>query len=220
MKYTVSELKKRAVLPGDEQDEGAFFVEEEDVIPLVPKFLQEEEELTGASRGSAYHKFLELLDFGRKYEGQELQRAAEAFCREGLLEEEMADCIRIPDMLHFLSTNVGKRMYAAALAGKLYKEQPFVFGVDANEIYPGTDSGELVLIQGIIDVYFEEEDGLVVLDYKTDKIRNGQELVEKYQEQLHLYGKALEQMTQKRVKEKIIYSFTLEEEISLDRQEA
>ena len=219
LKYTVSELKKHAALPGEEQDAGAFLVEEEDVIPLIPKFLQEEEELTGASRGSAYHKFLELLDFGRAYDEESLREAVEGMKREGLLGAEMAECIRISDMLQFLTTDAGRRMHAAALAGKLHKEQPFVFGIDAEEIYPGTDSKELVLIQGIIDVYFEEEDGLVVLDYKTDKVCEGRELVEKYQEQLHLYAKALEQMTLKKVKDQIIYSFTLAEEIILDRQQ-
>lgn len=104
-------------------------------------------------------------------------------------------------------------MQRAARSGKLHKEQPFVFGVDAREVYPETDADEVVLIQGIIDVYFEEEDGITVLDYKTDRVSDGQELVEKYQEQLHLYGRALQQMTEKPVKEKIIYSFFLREEI-------
>ena len=70
-------------------------------------------------------------------------------------------------------------------------------------------------MQGIIDVYFEEPDGLVVLDYKTDHVRKAEELTEKYHAQLDYYSKALEQMTGKRVKEKVIYSFTLKEEIVL-----
>ena len=73
----------------------------------------------------------------------------------------------------------------------------------------------LVLVQGIIDVYFEEEDGLVVLDYKTDRVREAKELVEKYHAQLDYYAQALEQLTEKKVKQKIIYSFTLQEEIIL-----
>ena len=67
---------------------------------------------------------------------------------------------------------------------KLYREQPFVLGVDAKELYPEEEDGELILIQGIIDAYFEEPDGLVVLDYKTDKVNNGKELAEKYQVKL------------------------------------
>lgn len=215
LKYTVSELKKRAVLADEENQEGQMLVEEEDVIPLVPQFLQEKQELTGASRGSAYHRLLELLDFTEEYDENSLAEAINRFREEKLLGEDMAECIRIRDILHFLGTKSGQRMHRAACAGKLYKEQPFVFGVDAREFYPEAETEELVLIQGIIDVYFEEDDALVVLDYKTDKVREGRELSEKYREQLHLYGRALTQMTGKAVKEKVIYSFTLEEEICL-----
>ena len=70
-------------------------------------------------------------------------------------------------------------------------------------------------MQGIIDVYFEEEDGLVVLDYKTDRVSDEKELVDKYHAQLDYYAKALEQLTEKKVKEKLIYSFTLGKEIRL-----
>ena len=96
---------------------------------------------------------------------------------------------------------------------KLWREQPFVLGINAKELYPEEEDGELILVQGIIDAYFEEPDGLIVLDYKTDKADRGEELAEKYQEQLRYYAKALEQMTGKKVKEKIIYSFTLKKEI-------
>ncbi|XCP86290.1 helicase-exonuclease AddAB subunit AddA [Roseburia hominis] len=215
LKYTVSELKKRAALPDEENQAGQMLVEEEEVIPLIPKFLQEEEPLTGASRGSAYHKLLELLDFAKEYDAEGLKEEMATLRRERFLGEDMAECIRVQDILHFLQTSSGQRMHRAACGRKLYKEQPFVFGVDAKEFYLGADTRELVLIQGIIDVYFEEDDALVVLDYKTDRVQKAQELVDKYQEQLHLYGRALEQMTGKRVKEKIIYSFTLAEEISL-----
>ena len=107
-------------------------------------------------------------------------------------------------------------MHQAAALGRLHKEQPFVLGVDAQEIYPKEELAgmeELLLIQGIIDVWFEEEDGLVLLDYKTDRVTKGEELREKYRAQLEYYAQALERVTGKRVKEKIIYSFALQEEI-------
>ena len=110
-------------------------------------------------------------------------------------------------------------MQRAALENKLFKEQPFVLGVDAEEIYSDTRSDETILVQGIIDVYFEEEGELVVLDYKTDRVRNAEELCEKYRAQLEYYAQALEQLLQKKVKEKMIYSFTLKEEISLNRSD-
>ena len=96
MKFTVSELKKRAYLS---EESGAMAFEEPDVIPLIPQFLQEEEELTGASRGSAYHKLLELLDFSREYDREILQRTLDRLEDEKKLSKEMADCIRINDIL-------------------------------------------------------------------------------------------------------------------------
>ena len=92
----------------------------------------------------------------------------------------------------------------------LYKEYRFVLGVSENE--------ELILIQGIIDVYFEEEDGIVLLDYKTDGVDKnfGEEILKKrYDVQLKFYEKALVLLTGKAVKEKIIYSFGLNKEIRL-----
>lgn len=106
-------------------------------------------------------------------------------------------------------------MQSAARRAMLAKEQPFVLGVDAREIYPGTENGETILVQGIIDVYFEEDGELVLLDYKTDKVRTAEELKEKYHSQLAYYAKALEQLLEKPVKEKIIYSFTLKKEIEV-----
>ena len=224
LKFTVSELKKWASLA---EEAGEEMYEEPVVVPLIPGFLKEEEALTGASRGSAYHKLLELLDFtadygagdensgeNRKSEGN-LTAAVERLRQEGRLTDEMAECIRPQDILHFLGCRSGRRMADAARHGKLYKEQPFVLSVDASEIYPADRSGEKILVQGIIDVYFEEPDGLVVLDYKTDKVRTGNELKEKYHAQLDYYAQALEQLTEKPVKEKIIYSFTLGEEIEV-----
>lgn len=210
MKFTVSELKKRAYLS---EESGDFVYEEPDVIPLIPQFLQEQEELAGASRGSAYHKLLELLDFTKEYGEEELKKAVDRLREEKKLSQEMADCIRIKDIVGFLQCGSGQRMHQAALRSRLYKEQPFVLGVDAKEIYPGETGGEVILIQGIIDVYFEEEGELVVLDYKTDKVRTASDLSEKYHAQLEYYADALELLLGKRVKEKIIYSFTLKEEI-------
>ena len=212
LKFTVSELKKWASLA---EEAGEEMYEEPVVVPLIPEFLKEEEILTGAPRGSAYHKLLELLDFTVDYDVENLIAAVQQLRQEGRLTDEMAECIRPKDILRFLGCRSGRRMADAARNGKLYKEQPFVLSVDASEIYPEDCSGEKILVQGIIDVYFEEPDGLVVLDYKTDKVRTGNELKEKYHAQLDYYAQALEQLMEKPVKEKIIYSFTLGEEIEV-----
>jgi len=211
-KLSVSELKKRAY----REEEGEEVFKEEEVIPLLPKFLQGEEELTGASRGSAYHKLLELLDFTREYDAESLKREISEKECEGLLTKEMASCIRPEEILSFLHSSVAQRMHRASIRGKCFAEQPFVLGMKVKEIYPEIDSDERILVQGIIDVYFEEEDGLVLLDYKTDKVFRAQDLVNKYRAQLDYYAQALKRLTGKTVKEKIIYSFALEREIEVE----
>ena len=108
-------------------------------------------------------------------------------------------------------------MKTADLSGLLFREQPFVISRSAAEIDESWDENERVLVQGIIDAYFMENDEIVLVDYKTDYVRNGEEkkLVERYHTQLEDYAQALERMTGKQVKEKHIYSFTLKKAILL-----
>ncbi len=211
-KMTVSELKKRTYL---EEEAGELMYDEADVIPLLPRFLQEDKELTGASRGTAYHKLLELIDFSKQYDEVTLKKLMEEQKRSGKLSEEMCASIREEDILQFLGTPVGKRMHRAAIQGTLRAEQPFVLGIDADEFYPGEQLEEIVLVQGIIDVWFEEGGELVVLDYKTDNVFKEEGLREKYHAQLDYYARALERLTGKHVKEKMIYSFAMQKEIEV-----
>ena len=134
LKFTVSELKKRESL---QEEAGEELIQEPEILPLLPHFMEEQKEgLTGASMGSAYHKFLELHDFSKEYTEELLKEEIELFYQAGRLSKEMADCIRTKDILAFLNSESGRRMTQAAGNGKLRKEQPFVLGVAASEIYP------------------------------------------------------------------------------------
>lgn len=216
LKFSVSELKKRIYLQeSGEMEDSEQLYEETELQPILPKFMEEEVLLTGASRGTAYHRALELLNFAEDYDTEKLKNCLRKFTEDGKMTDEMRKAVCIRDFLKFLQTDSGKRMQACAKQNRLFKEQPFVLGVPATDLWKEEEEGELVLVQGIIDVYFEEEDGLVVLDYKTDRVRESRELVERYHGQLDYYARALEQATGKTVKEKIIYSFTLGEEIHL-----
>lgn len=221
LKFTVSELKKRSE---PEEEAGEILYEEPEIVPLVPNFMREKTEpgytgtLSGASRGTAYHKFLELLDFGKSYTISQLYAEAAKFCEEGKLKPEMMESIYYKDILGLLESPLGLRLRKAAQSGCLKKEQPFVLGVSADTIYPELlerqeEEEELLIVQGIIDVYFEEPDGIVVVDYKTDRAASREELAERYEKQLRYYGEVLERLTGKRVKEKIIYSFAQKEEV-------
>ena len=198
-KMSVSELKKREYLEEEE-------IEEVVVIPLLPRFMQKDTSLSGASRGTAYHRVLELLDFSKEYDTEALQEAISYMVEKELLTEEMAECVEASDLLKFLDSAIGCRVQSASKKGMFYAEQPFVMLDD----FDGK-----TLVQGIIDVFFEEDGELVVLDYKTDRVSSLDELKERYQVQLDYYATALYKLTQKKVKEKVIYSFALQEEIEV-----
>ena len=228
-KTTVSELKMAGM---HEQDElSAKLFEEKPQIPYLPKFLKGDERVSGSTRGSAFHKVMELFDFqkltkevNRSREATEalLREQIEGMRREGRLSQEYYEAVGTQKIVSFLTSWTALRMADAARAGKLYKEQPFVMGLPASRLGEGFPSEETVLIQGIIDVFFEEEDGFVVLDYKTDAVSTPEELVKRYQVQLLYYSEALEQLAgypsergSKPVKERILYSFKLGEQINV-----
>lgn len=207
-KLSVSELKKQ----------GQFVDEEEsEFLPTIPMFLKEEGEgdaVRGAYRGTAYHRVLELLDFGSVQTEADISQALHDYSKNKRMDEESISLISKVLLLNFLTSPLGNRLSMAQRNGKLKKEQQFVIGIPAREMDLG-DSTELILVQGIIDAYMEEEDGLVLVDYKTDHIKKGEEqvLIDRYQVQLNYYARALEQMTGKKVKEAVIYSFALQKEV-------
>ena len=86
-------------------------------------------------------------------------------------------------------------------------------GIEASEIDSEYTGEEMVLVQGIIDAYFEEQDEIIIVDYKTDRVNSAQELIDRYKTQLDFYEKALVKITGKSVKEKIIYSTELGKEV-------
>ncbi len=217
LKMTVSEIKKREQL-GIEAGEELVLHKNYGGVKRVPDFMKSPEELveqkTGAFRGTSYHRVLEIWDFAREYNIVQVQEEIGNLVEKGTLQKDMAQCIEPNDVLAFLNSNLGKRMKKAAEENHLYKEQPFVMKVPAKDVYH-IDTEEITIVQGIVDVYFEEDGRVVLLDYKTDQVKRIEELKEKYQAQLDYYEKAISQLTGKPVKEKIIYSFALKQNISI-----
>ena len=124
--------------------------------------------------------------------------------------------MRPGDFCAFLKTELGKRMQKAAVSGKLYREQPFMMGLPADLLYPEVKERETVLVQGIIDAWFWEDDEIILVDYKTDFVQKDlKELVEKYHKQLEYYAEALERVTGHKVRERIIYSVSKRDFISV-----
>ena len=231
-KTTVSELKIAAM---EEKDEAAYHLfEEEEIQPYIPAFKKEEEAVSGAARGSAFHRVMELLDFEFVLTGQfsDFPESYEAyvqgldkkkvkdFLHEFLLQEtaslrlseEYFAAVREQKIVQFLTSPIAYRMWAAEKRGELYREQPFVYGISAERLSRDFPCEEKVLIQGIIDVFFIEEGKLVLLDYKTDVIASMEELWNRYDTQLDYYQEALTRLMDMPVSEKVLYSFYLERE--------
>ncbi|MCI8615901.1 MAG: helicase-exonuclease AddAB subunit AddA [Lachnospiraceae bacterium] len=240
VKTTVSELKKKGMhdlsersmedLEGEkrqgqriEQAFGRKLYEEPEIVPYIPSFIRAKEKMSGADRGSAYHKVMELLDFKaiirteKTPEGikAQLNRQMDDFVSQGLLEQTWREGISMAKLYTFFESSLAGRMMQAADAGKLWREQPFVLGLAAGRLGEEFPEGEQVLIQGIIDVFFEEDGKIVVADYKTDAVSDPKELIARYQTQLDYYEEALARLTDKKVMQKIIYSFALGQEIVL-----
>lgn len=218
-KITVSELKKYSqsvdnLLYGEEE---FFIYEEPDIVPLIPRFMQQKAEVPGAVRGTAYHKLLEELSFADASGSRKLNEQIERLLEEGKMTREEIDLIDKRKIVSFANSVLGKRMAKAELEGNLYREQQFVLGVPASEIKESWSKEEIVLIQGIIDAFFYEDEAIILVDYKTDYVPDEQAeiLVDKYKIQLDYYAQALERMTQKKVKEKILYSFWLQKGIRI-----
>ena len=217
-------------------------------IPLFiqrEESVEQETANRGALRGTAVHRVMECYDFASEKSVQEQMEAME---KEEKITADMRALVKEQTVADFVSSETGKRMALAQRGGALYREKPFVmgfteeelenygFGADSNtdsceNIYEKTDSDQekeeqkrirheedLTLIQGIIDVFWIEKDGIVLLDYKTDRVQQAKELIDRYETQLKLYADVLERVFGARklkVKEILIYSFSLEKLITL-----
>ena len=217
-------------------------------IPLFiqrEESVEQETPNRGALRGTAVHRVMECYDFASEKSVHEQMEAME---KEEKITADMRALVKEQIVADFVSSETGRRMALAQRGGALYREKPFVmgfteeelenygFGVGSNtdsceNIYEKTDSDQekeeqkkvrheedLTLIQGIIDVFWIEKDGIVLLDYKTDRVQQAKELIDRYTTQLKLYADALERVFAARklkVKEILIYSFSLEQLITL-----
>lgn len=173
-------------------------------------------------RGNAYHRFLELFDHGRP---NDIEEQLLEFKKSGLMSPDTADYIDAEKIKMFVCSDIGRRMAAADREGRLFRERQFLSGTltDINhettltgiEATSDEEDEEMLLVQGVIDAFFEEEGGMVLVDYKTDKVKDEAILVKRYKPQQEAYADALERIYEKPVKEKILYSLELGKEIRL-----
>lgn len=171
------------------------------------------ENLIGSLRGTAYHRMFELLDYSGDLSMKGIEKQIEYFVENGFMEKSWGDALWAGKFSAFAKTDIGKRMQAASKRGSLRREQPFCILVPANTVDAKYPASEQILIQGIIDAMFYEDDECVIVDYKTDNVKEIGELERRYKIQLDYYARAISQITGKRVKEKIIYSVKFNEEL-------
>ena len=222
---SVTEIKKR-------QEE---YEEQEDSLGLYkhkttlkkPKFLsesQKSEKITGARRGTIVHLIMEVLDFEKVNTESEIKAQIQDLVKRRIITEKESQVLSPRKIMRFFKSPIAKRM----LSSKFVKrEQKIYTQIKMNDIYLNdeifknnreTYENESVMLRGVIDLYFEEDDGLVILDYKTDFVdeNNKKEIIHKYKEQIEIYADVLSKLTGKKVKEKYLYLFGIDEQVKVD----
>ncbi len=174
----------------------------------TPKFYVDKKGLSASEIGTAVHKVIEHMDFTKKYDYADIENLIERCAVLGILSEQEKKSISIKKIELFAKSDLYKRIMSAEA---VYKEEAFTISISPEEIYnlkeySGID--ETVILHGRIDCYFIENKEAVILDYKTDYFGDVKELAEKYSVQMELYKKAVEKVTDIKVKECYIYSIS------------
>lgn len=218
--FSVSELKKKNFEQIPVIDTEELF--KEDICNIKPKFLQEERGLTGAEKGTAMHFVMQKVDLSRVNTVEEIKEQLKEFVDMELLSKEEYKVISPYKIKKFFVSKLGERMLRAYNRGdRVYRELPFYTEIDVHRIDPDLPKeveGDKVRLQGVIDSFFYEEDEVILLDYKTDYVEQGneEELINKYKMQIQYYKEALEKITKTKIKECYLYSFYLEKEILVE----
>ena len=231
-KTSVTEVKKLSMEENTESEEVAVNIldisnnvegkeestknVEKETNLAKPEFLRTEKEnkLSGAKKGTLIHLAMQKLESKEEYDLDKIKELLEELAFKKIITENEKEQINPYKILEFTKSNIWNELKEAK---EIYKEKPFYMNIDAKELYK-EETEEKILVQGIIDLYYiTKDDKLVLVDYKTDYVEKGKEntLVEKYEKQLELYQKALEEALNKKVDKKYIYSVYLGKEIEM-----
>ena len=203
-KLSVTEMKRN--LERDYQEGSSTFSKDHPFSVKKPLFLEEIKGLSAAEKGTIMHFIMQHLDYGKG----DLAKQLETMVGNNLLTRQQADSADLDKIKRFLESPLGRRLLAS---DKINREVRFNIEIPCIEIYKDIDSvegqDETVLLQGVIDCFFEEGDGLILIDYKTDYVPDGKSetLRERYRMQIDYYGRALQILSGKKVKEKYVYLF-------------
>ena len=183
------------------------------VFGRKPQALQSEEDvLTGAQWGTLMHEAMQWLPLAQ-YTQASLTKELDALVTKGTFTEEERNLLSDTSLYKFFSSDLGKRLINAK---RIERELPFSMLLEGKRVYDTLEDGENLFLQGIIDTAFEEDGEWVLVDYKTDRVKSGEDLIKRYKIQMDLYKEALQRLTGMPVKACYIYSFRLHDAISID----
>ena len=183
------------------------------VFGRKPQALQSEEDvLTGAQWGTLMHEAMQWLPLAQ-YTQASLTKELDALVTKGTFTEEERNLLSDTSLYKFFSSDLGKRLINAK---RIERELPFSMLFEGKRVYDTLEDGEDLFLQGIIDTAFEEDGEWVLVDYKTDRVKSGEDLIKRYKIQMDLYKEALQRLTGMPVKACYIYSFRLHDAIIID----
>ncbi|HBF9204338.1 TPA: helicase-exonuclease AddAB subunit AddA [Clostridioides difficile] len=219
---SVTEIKK---IQNNYEEELINTIFEQKVILKKPLFIQNEEErekISGTERGTIVHLVMEVLDLKNVSSVNDIKSQIRGFVSKGIITEKQASIVNPYKIYKFFASNIGKRMLNAEI---INREKSIYAQVNMKDIYiyeklinnddKKLYDNESVMLRGIVDAYFEEDNQIVLVDYKTDFVNeeNINQIIEKYKKQLDLYADIIETLTGKSVKEKCIYLFGVDEAV-------
>ena len=214
-KVTATELKRLEAEDAPPEDAGAPLLAGAPRTQTCrrPDFSARARKLTAAERGTATHRTLQYLRFADAQTPESIAAQVQALAARGQLTAREAQAVPTASLLRLLRTPLGAALAAAEAAGTLRREVCFSLLCPAETFFPGAGE-EQVLLQGVVDCFFEEDGELVVVDFKTDRIGRTQieERAEHYRPQLEAYSMALMRVMGKKVREKVLYFFSVGEE--------
>ena len=199
-----------------------FDVSEDKKISLItakPKFINENKEtkISNAEKGTLMHLCVQKMDEKQEYTLEKIQDMINTLKEKALITEAEAETINKEKLLKYTKSELWQDLKQAK---QIYKEQPFYINIKASTVYDNIEpeNDENILVQGVIDLfYINKNDEIVLVDFKTDYIDDGQEimLIEKYKKQLEIYKIALEQSLKRSVSKVALYSLYLNKLIDM-----
>ncbi|SMC95747.1 DNA helicase/exodeoxyribonuclease V, subunit A [Sporomusa malonica] len=212
-KLAVSEIKRRLELVEREETEAEHVF----ALPAIharPRFLQAKSGLTPVEYGIMMHTVMQHVSLNGPYTAEAIAAQVRELEVRQILPPGQAQAVDANSVAAFFTSSLGQRLIEAR---QVWRELPFSLMLPAEKFYSDLNGcGERIFVQGVIDCLFAEDDGLVLVDFKTDKAASADELAAKYAAQLSMYAVAVERILGRPVKEQVLYAFGLGREVKLE----